>query len=112
MFRILAASALVASLSIVTTATSADAGSRYRDGARISNDRVYVPTRRSGPRVKGFRRSVGGYSYTYNDAIISGRDDYLSLDPVFENDQAGPFDSGFFYDSNVGAPNRSEAPYP
>lgn len=111
MFRILTVCCFAIAVSAPMTSAPAEAGSRSYDGGRISSDRVYVPTRRSGPQVRGFRRSVGGYSYTYNDAIISSQDDSIYQDPSLDR-QAGPFDSGFFFDSHTAAPGRSESPYP
>jgi len=70
------------------------------------NSRYY---RGTGPQVRGFRKRVGGYSYSYNDSIISYQDDSLYRDPEITR-QSLPFDSGFFFDSNIMPHNNS--PYP
>ena len=61
------------------------------------NSRYY---RGTGPQVRGFRKRVGGYSYSHNDSIISYQDDSLYRDPEIER-QSLPFDSGFFFDSAI-----------
>ena len=62
--------------------------------------------RGTGPQVRGFRRRVGGYSYSHNDSIISYQDDSLYRDPEIIR-QSGPFDSGFFFDSSAELLNDS-----
>jgi len=66
---------------------------------------------RGAPQVRGFRKSVGGYSYSYSDSVLDFRDRAL-LDPSLRGPSSGsgPFDSGFFFDSGIGSPT-SNAPY-
>ena len=65
--------------------------------------------RGTGPQVRGFRKRVGGYSYSHNDSIISYQDNSLYRDPEIIR-QSMPFDSGFFFDSSIMPHNNS--PYP
>jgi hypothetical protein len=78
------------------TAPSADAASkkkRHKSTAIVSNK----------------NGSVGGYSYRYEDAVVEFRDRTILRDPNLGM-QGGPFDSGYFFDSNV-TPYGSQAPY-
>lgn len=59
--------------------------------------------------VAGKTIRVGGYSYKYVDAIVEFRDRTFLRDPHLGT-QDGPFDSGYFFDSNV-TPFGSDAPY-
>ncbi len=77
-----------------------------QNGATLSehpNSRYY---RGTGPQVRGFRKRVGGYSYSHNDSIISYQDDSVYRDPEIER-QSMPFDSGFFFDSAIMPHNSS-----
>ena len=47
---------------------------------------------RGKPQVRGFRKRVGGYSYAGEDVLSSNR---------VRGSQGNPFDSGYFFDSNV-----------
>jgi hypothetical protein len=59
--------------------------------------------------VAGYSVRVGGYSYKYEDAVVEFRDRSILRDPHLGT-QDGPFDSGYFFDSNV-TPWGSDAPY-
>jgi len=89
----------------------ADAGGfkRSRGGASQHPQSDYY---RGGSQVRGYRRRGGGYSYNYIDGITDYRDDSVFLDPDLAQGQdcCGPFDSGFFFDSDVSPLNN--APYP
>ena len=64
---------------------------------------------RGGSRMRG---RVGGYSYSYQDAITDPRDESVYQDPELFR-QSDPFDSGFFFDSDTaGGPVTSSSPYP
>ncbi|MGI9406529.1 MAG: hypothetical protein ACR2O4_09170 [Hyphomicrobiaceae bacterium] len=95
----LAVTALV--LSATPLVTPADAGSA------ISKSRKAKASRAT-PQVRGSSQGVGGYSYSYEDSIIDFRDRSVFLDPSIDN-QSGPFDSGFFFDSGV--ERQNESPY-
>lgn len=60
------------------------------------------------PQVRGSSRRVGGYSYSYEDSIIDFRDRSVFLDPTIDQ-QSGPFDSGFFFESGV--ERQNDSPY-
>lgn len=106
--------------SFAVYSATAEAGSRSRwssaDGvhARHAKSNYY----RSGVRVKGYTQRRGGYSYGYKDVINTYGDgprrfDYLDQfrDPFSDRQTiAGPFDSGFFFDS-PGRPHGGDAPY-
>lgn len=64
---------------------------------------------RKKPQVAGFTQRVGGYSYDYSDVQL-GYDSTSALRDPNLDAQGGPFDSGFFFDSNV-TPFGSRAPY-
>ena len=75
-----------------------------------------LTTAEAGPKKKPrkttavvMRQNTGGYSYTYNDAVVEFRDRSVLRDPNLDA-QGGPFDSGYFFDSNVTA-YGSDAPY-
>ena len=76
--------------------SSADAGSKKKPHKTTAT----VSTKSGG---------VGGYSFRYEDVVIEFRDLSILRDPHLGT-QAGPFDSGYFFDSNVTAVG-SEAPY-
>lgn len=79
----------------------ASAGERYRRDRGFFSEHPKSDTyRRTKPQVRGYRKRVGGYSYGYKASEGSG---------FFTDRQGGPFDSGFFFDSNFGTPG--EAPY-
>jgi hypothetical protein len=66
----------------------------------------------SGPQVKGYAiRRRGGYSYGYADSISTNAERlayrFHILNP---QSPAGPFDSGFFFDSAMGY-RGGQAPY-
>lgn len=64
---------------------------------------------RKGPQVAGFSQRAGGYSYDYEDVQLGYQGDGGLRDP-HADPQGGPFDSGFFFNSNV-TPLGSTAPY-
>ena len=81
---------------IALTVSSADAGSkkkRHKTTAIVSSE----------------RGAVGGYSYRYEDAMVEFRDQTILRDPHLGS-QGDPFDSGYFFNSNV-TPFGSDAPY-
>jgi hypothetical protein len=90
------------------------ASKAYADGA--AKPRVKG---RSAARVKGFVQRGGYYSYVDEDAINTSawaRSLFTSTSPFrtpFTERQtsAGPFDSGFFFDSGLG-PAFNDSPYP
>ena len=77
-----------------------------KNGSSLSQHPNSQYYRGTGPQVKGFRRRVGGYSYSHNDSIISYQDDSLYREPEIIRQQ-GPFDSGFFFNSSVEQLNDS-----
>jgi hypothetical protein len=54
-------------------------------------------------------KRVGGYSYKYQDTIMSPSEAKRFWDPPSQS-ISGPFDSGFFFDS-AQRPNGGDAPY-
>jgi hypothetical protein len=67
---------------------------------RVTVAHIGVKSYKTGPRVAGLIQRRGGYSYRFADTFV-----------VPETvDQGGPFDSGFFFRSNVTA-YGSQAPY-
>lgn len=101
---------------------TAEAGSRSRwSSAEHGVHPRHAKTghyRGGGVKVKGFVQRRGGYSYGYKDTINTyghgpGRFDYLDpfRDPFSDRQTvAGPFDSGFFFDSPA-RPHGGDAPY-
>jgi len=106
MKRFLLGVAFVVGLTVV--AFEANAGERgYRGDSSYKNSRAY----RGGPKVKGYTRRRGGYSYTYEETIntYSNVDEFR--DPgVDQQSVFGPFDSGFFFDTGRGLAGGN-APY-
>jgi hypothetical protein len=66
----------------------------------------------SGPQVKGYAiRRRGGYSYGYSDSISTNGDRAAYRGHILNpQTPAGPFDSGFFFDSAMGY-RGGQAPY-
>jgi hypothetical protein len=70
-------------------------------------------------RVKGYYYRGGYYSYTDSDAIDTrawARSLFISKSPqrnplTERQSDAGPFDSGYFFDSGMG-PRFNDSPYP
>jgi hypothetical protein len=70
-------------------------------------------------RVKGYYYRGGYYSYTDADAIDTrawARSLFISRNPLRSplterQTEAGPFDSGYFFDSGIG-PRFNDSPYP
>ncbi|MBI1384790.1 MAG: hypothetical protein GC150_07770 [Rhizobiales bacterium] len=95
--------ALAMGAGLVLAGASAEAGGSGGKGPRASQH-PQSDYYRGGPQVRGFRRSVGGYSYEYNDGQIDARDQSVFLDPELDSPRRdrGPFDSGFFFDSGIG----------
>lgn len=88
----------------------------YADGGK----RAKVSARgKRAVRVRGFIQRGGYYSYTDEDAIDSrawARSLFISRSPfrtpfTAQQSPAGPFDSGFFFDSGLG-PRFNDSPYP
>ncbi len=73
-------------------------------GSAEQNSARYQRRRAAHPQVYAGRR-VGFYSYTYRDVMTPWRDPYL-----FRQTQAGPFDSGFFFDSAI-LPRGGDSPH-
>ena len=99
MKRVFMVAALVALGFTFLSAQPSFAGGKQQ-GSTLSQHPNSQYYRGKGPQVRGFRRRVGGYSYSYNDSIISYQDNSLYRDPEIER-QSSPFDSGFFFDSSV-----------
>jgi|RhiMetdeSRZDD1v2_1073273.scaffolds.fasta_scaffold174785_2 hypothetical protein len=86
----------------------------YADGSRATKYRA-----KRAVRVRGFLVRGGYYSYSDPDAINSyaWNRSLFTSSSIFRtplSDQqspAGPFDSGFFFDSGLG-PRFNDAPYP
>lgn len=76
---------------------------------RLKQHTAKLAKARKRPQVAGFSQRAGGYSYDYEDVQLGYHGDNLVRDPHFDR-QGGPFDSGFFFDSNV-TPYGSSAPY-
>jgi hypothetical protein len=70
------------------------------------------PGYQSGQQVKGYAiRRRGGYSYSYPDSISTNGDRSAYRDHILNpQSPAGPFDSGFFFDSAMGY-RGGQAPY-
>ena len=106
--------ALVATVvALVSFDTTAGAGERGWRG----HSKSY--SYRRGPQVRGYVARRGGYSYSYADSINTYGDAFARYgagntlrDPSMERSQsnAGPFDSGFFFDSGSAA-RGGDAPY-
>ncbi|MGD9827450.1 MAG: hypothetical protein AB7E70_20085 [Hyphomicrobiaceae bacterium] len=109
--------ALAAALAMgFVTATPAEAGKRtYSKAHKAKVAKRSYPRHRhyrgKRTRVLGFSRRVGGYSYSYPDSLLSfdNRRILRDRDPYFDR-QAGPFDSGFFFDSGS-QPRGGDSPY-
>lgn len=120
MKRVLLLGALVGStLALIASVPSAMAGSGKSgsDAAKASSagrSAYYRPTasrRRAKRPVRVYITKRGGYSYsasdTFNTSPGDPRDPMLMLN---RQTPAGPFDSGFFFDSPV-APRGGYSPY-
>lgn len=59
--------------------------------------------------VKPKSSGLGGYSYSVQDSIVEFRDRSVIRDPNIGT-QDGPFDSGYFFDSNI-TPWGNDSPY-
>lgn len=72
-----------------------------------------------GPRVKGYYYRGGYYSYVDADVVDTrawARSLFISKNPLRtplseQQSPAGPFDSGYFFDSGIG-PRFNDSPYP
>lgn len=115
--------AVCGAIAVLAFTTSGRAGERQSDGTSVRQGKM-EPThsrydRKRAPRVKGFLRRGGYYSYTDSDVtnVYGGsRTLYGSTnsyrDPFSDRQTtAGPFDHGFFFDSGTG-PRGGDAPYP
>ena len=107
MRRVFIAAAIIAIGLTFSNVQPSYAGSK-QNGLSLSQHPNSQYYRGTGPQVRGFRKRVGGYSYSHNDSIISYQDDSLYRDPEIER-QSMPFDSGFFFDSSIMPLN--DAPY-
>ena len=81
---------------------SSDDGARVSSDARSGSHRTTAYRRKARRPVKVYINKRGGYSYsasdTYNTYSGDSRDPMLMLN---RQTPAGPFDSGFFFDSPV-----------
>ena len=77
----------------VRTVGSAEQTSGRYQRRRIAHPRIYAG------------RRIGFYSYTYRDVMSPWRDPYL-----YRQTLAGPFDSGFFFDSAI-LPRGGDSPH-
>lgn len=121
MKRVLLLGALIGSaIALVANApgvAASESNSRAGDGARVSSDarsgshRTTAYRRKAQRPVKVYINKRGGYSYSasdiYNTYSGDSRDPMLMLN---RQTPAGPFDSGFFFDSPV-APRGGYSPY-
>jgi hypothetical protein len=88
----------------------------YADGAKKIKK---AKSRPKGVRVRGFLQRGGYYSYMDADAVNSyaWSSSLFTSKSTFRNPRSieqspgGPFDSGFFFDSDIGPP-WNNAPYP
>lgn len=110
MMRIIA---LLCGLGIVLGAmSSAEAGhKRHAKQAQHATSGKVLKHKRKAKyaRVLGWRREVGGYSYSYGGSGTDYTDTTILRDPRF-NDLPGPLGSDFFWDSNTTAIG-SDVPY-
>ena len=113
MKRVMVCVAALCGVIVASLATPALAGSAKKGQSNQLNQHPKSDYYRGAPQVRGFHRSVGGYSYNYLDGILDYRDQSVFLDPNLSSrrDNNGPFDSGFFFDSNVSGSIISDAPY-
>ncbi len=95
MHKILAFSVMIAFLA-TPVVTDAQAGEKYRGKTYTK----YYKSKSKRTRVSRNSRRVGGYSYSYRDTLPS---------VPLPNGNFGPFDTGFFFDSDVRPMNN--APY-
>jgi hypothetical protein len=122
MIRAWIGGAVAFGLALAVSVPSADAGERrYRRSAEPGVTLTEHPKSRHyrrGPRVRGYVARRGGYSYSYADSVdtygsastLYGGTPYYRDDFMDRQTSAGPFDSGFFFDSGV-APRGGESPY-
>ena len=122
MKRFLSIMAVAAIGLIMTPAGSADAKSRKYRAKNANTQLSQHPKsnyyRRRSPQVRGFRKRVGGYSYTFADTINTYGDARTRFgstnsyrDPLLgRQTTSGPFDHGFFFESGV-APRGGNSPY-
>lgn len=61
------------------------------------------------PQVRGYSKRVGGYSFSRAD-VLNNPGDRIMLQQPIHGGQGAPFDSGFFFDSNVTS-YGGQAPY-
>ncbi|MGI9426296.1 MAG: hypothetical protein ACR2PA_24170 [Hyphomicrobiaceae bacterium] len=73
---------------------------------------------RRGPKVRGFVKRRGGYSYSIDDTINTYRDsrtlnggaNSYRFELYTRQTPSGPFDHGFFFDSGMGL-HGGDSPY-
>ncbi len=90
-------------------ASQADGRRMTSTAAPAAGQQKAIHYRKRAARVRGFFAMRGGYAYGRSDVIGtygSSRAPYAWVD----QSQGGPFDSGFFFDSDVRSLNN--APYP
>lgn len=112
------AAALVAVLSMPSTAAFAGGASKRYKGTYSGRSHRSSRYYRGGPKVRGYRRRVGGYSYSAADTINTYRDsrtlnggaNSYRFEMYTRQTPSGPFDHGFFFDSGVGM-NGGHSPY-
>jgi hypothetical protein len=89
------------------------AGASQADGRRMTStaapaagQQKTIYYRKRAARVRGYFAMRGGYAYGRSDVTGSSRAPYAWVD----QSPGGPFDSGFFFDSDIRFLNN--APYP
>lgn len=106
---------IVVLANIFALSFAASAGDRgYRGEGAHKSSKYY----RGGPKVKGYVKRRGGYSYNYSDSINTYGDTNSVFggtaaysDPYVDRQTlSGPFDSGYFFNSPTG-PQGGSAPY-
>ena len=116
--------AVVASISVlvcaafVPTAASAGGWSKDRSGAKSSGSHRSSRYYRRSPKVKGYRKRRGGYSYSVTDTIntygdsrtLNGGANSYRFELYTRQTPSGPFDHGFFFDSGIGL-HGGNSPY-
>ncbi|MBU1211751.1 MAG: hypothetical protein KJ587_10820 [Alphaproteobacteria bacterium] len=93
----------------------ANAGGRGYKGEGAHQSSPYY---RGGPKVKGYVKRRGGYSYTYEDSIntygdsnsLYGGTSAYSNPYLDRQTTSGPFDNGYFFSTPTG-PQGGSSPY-
>ena len=122
MKQVLIAVVLAGFTAMLLPGSSAEAGSR-KHRSKSNNQQLSVHPksnyyRSGGAQVRGYRKRVGGYSYSFSDTINTYGDSRTRFgstnsyrDPMLgRQTTSGPFDHGFFFESGV-APRGGNSPY-